>query len=247
MVAENAKNQVDTNVNVDHAELTLNTVSGGHNASINGTTDLQFVNGVANFTGDDAPQLTVPGTYTLTATEFAPDEDQGGELTPLVSSEPATSKAFTVSGFHLVFNTEPKGGSTDDPIPFDVSVEDSKNKVVEVNLQVDITFTAVSGGADATLSGTTEEDTSDGEAAFASPDAPDLDTPGTYTFTATASDDADTGDDVDAADITAGTSKTFKVVGDHLVFTTEPGSVNSGVPLVFTVSGKTPRTKWTRM
>ena len=155
------KNQVDSNDN-STVQISLNAISGGEDAELSGDETLSFVGGVATFTAPDAPAIDVPGTYTFTATELDADSS------PSPDSDPGTSNQFKVTGDHLVFTQQPVDGTVDEPVQFTVTAEDSKNKVdTKINSDfADISFTAVSGGANATLSGETAVQFTAGVASF---------------------------------------------------------------------------------
>jgi hypothetical protein len=86
-----SKGKLDTSEAAAQVQLSLETVSGGTGAQLQGTTVATFSGGVAAFTADAGPQITAEGTYKLTAVEIG-----ASELAADVSTQP-----FKVLGYHL--------------------------------------------------------------------------------------------------------------------------------------------------
>ena len=196
-------------MNSDAVDISLNKVKGGTNAELSGISTVDFVDGVAAFDASKELSVEAPGTYTLTASEV------DGENMPVESTQPGISKSFTVSGDHLVFNSQPGSvAAANDPVTFTVVVEDSKNKLVlDSDAQsVQISLNIVKPGSGAELVGSVSVDFVNGVATFSTGSGLSVDTSGSYTLTATAIGlDPDTQETGPLANIDDATSKTFLV------------------------------------
>ncbi len=117
------KKKVNKKLNAHHVQLTLTPVIAGVDGVLSDFTNVGFVAGVQTFSGDQSPFINIPGTYTLTATEVDANN------VPIATTEPVTSKPFKVSGFHVIFQQQPKTGTAGKPQPFKVAIANSKNKV----------------------------------------------------------------------------------------------------------------------
>ena len=187
--------------------LSLNVVAGGVGAVLSGTTTLPFVGGVATFSKTSGPMINVPGTYTLTATE---EDTTAGTLAPTNTTLPATTGQFGIGDLHLAIAKQPADADVLDPVPLTVRLLNGKNKLVttEDAAGVQLSFTAVTGGAGATLGGTTTATFHGGVATFPAAAAPTLDGVGTYTLTAAETAAADPATPV--------TTRSFTIAGYNI-------------------------------
>ena len=188
--------------------LTLNKVSGGFGAALSGTVTAAFVNGLATFTAAAGPMVDVAGTYTLTATE---EDATTGVLAPTNTTTPVTSNPFGLAGLHLLVKRQPADADALAAVPLTVAVVDNHGKVdtTEDTAGVQLSLTAVTGGAGATLAGTTAATFVNGLATFTAAAGPKVSGTGTFTLTAVETGAADPATQV--------TSRTFKVSGYTLV------------------------------
>ncbi|HVT83107.1 MAG TPA: hypothetical protein VHM90_20890, partial [Phycisphaerae bacterium] len=156
----------------DTSSVTISVASGPLGGSINGTTTVSAVNGVATFTGLN---FSVPGTYTLDISD--------GVLTN------ATSNSFIVNGLadHLIFAQQPGPSAAKSPIPggVTVSIVDTDGNVVIDDFSP---VTIAMNETTALLTGTTAVAAFNGIASFTNliPSSA-----GTYTLVASASGVAD--------------------------------------------------------
>jgi hypothetical protein len=211
-----ATNKVVTDATSSVA-LSLNTISGGANAILSGTTTLPFIAGVAVFSSTAGPMLDTVGAYTLTATE---EDTATGVLAPTNTTTAITTHQFSIAGLHLQIVKEPGTINVFDPIPLSVAVVDSHNKrnTSENTAQVQLTLTTVSGGEGASLQGVTTATFQSGLATFTGSTAPMLNGGGTFTLTAT-----EIGTSTPAASVV---TKSFKILPDILKPIPDPG-INS--------------------
>ena len=247
VVAYTKANRIDTSFN-GHAQLSLNVISGGQNATLGGTTMVSFVNGVATFTVAGAAQIAVPGTFTLTATALREDG-----VTAVAAVDAGTSKKFTVTGFHLVFTQQPKTGDIKAPLSFSVAVQNVKKKIqTQVSGEIAVSLNTITGvGTGATLSGDTTVVLVNGVATFTPTENDEINEPGTYTLTAVENTLPAA---VPAAEGTmhpmglvlataSATSKQFELKGYHLVILEQPDEANINGPVVFQVALKNAENK----
>ncbi len=175
-------------------------VAGSPSTAVSGNV-AAIVNGVATFS---AVQISVPGTYQLSA------NDDAGDAT-------ATSKTFSVAGDHLVFSKQPVKTSVNSPILFSVQLRDDRNRLVNSSDELAITLGAVVGGSNAVLSGATAAGLAKGVYSATNTTTPPwtVNLDGDYTITATSIS-------ADGGSVLPATSKTFTVSGDHLVILKQP-------------------------
>jgi len=150
-----------------------------------------FVNGVATFAGSEAPTIDLAGTYTLTVSPVAFSQ-QTGLFEPANSATPITTAHIKIGGDHLVYLTQPPNSDVNVDIPFKLVLENAQNKVdTTATTDLQVTMNTISGGTNAELAGTAMIPFVDGVAQFPAEAADQaqvglsIDTPGTYTFTAT--------------------------------------------------------------
>lgn len=209
--------KVDTKA-TGSVNLTLNTVSGGANATLGGGTSLAFTKGVAYFTTKTGPTVSAPGTYTLTATK---DDN----------STSVTSSQFTIAGAHLIFKKAPKSadaGAVLNPA-YQVAIVNAKGKVLtSSNDLIELTFALPNGQGQQTFSATAVKGLATFTAAAGSSDIA-LGTPGTYAVTAV--DETDANANPDDPTIASATG-TLVVNPAHLVFKKIPATAdaNEAIP-----------------
>jgi hypothetical protein len=226
----NTKNKLDTTA-TSMLQLSLNVQTGNPSTTLDGTTLVQFVNGLATFTASNGPKVGAPGKYTLTATE---EDDSLGVLGPTNLTSAITSKAFIVSGFHLVFKPQPKSTDSDAPLEFTVELVNSKNKVADSVNTGSIALTLLSTPANGgTLSTYTNPGFVQGIDEFSEGISPSIDTPGkSYTLRASALDDSGNPDPT----IASVTSTKFQISGLSIKFVKQPTEDNdAGHAIPFTV------------
>ena len=140
------QNKVDETF-TDEVQVSLNTIKATGTASFGGNTLLLFTNGVAEFTGENAPTIDTPGTYTITVTPVALNSDTQ-EFEATDDATPATSGQIKVAGDHLVFLSQPSDADVGTDIPMKIALEDSANKVdTSVTSEVKVTLNTISGGS----------------------------------------------------------------------------------------------------
>jgi hypothetical protein len=220
---ENSKNQVDKTQNGAGVQLALTPLMAGSTAVLGGVTTGNFVDGIASFTATSGPMINLAGDYTLTATD---------PTAPGVT--PAQSAKITIAGLHLIFKSQVTTANVAAPIVLTVELVDSENKLFtsENTATVQLGVKAVLGGANAVLSGTTTRIFTGGIASFTVPAGPQLDTAGTYRFTATETGVAYAG--TSPASTAPGLSAPIKVTGDMLKFLDGPpksANVNDEFPI----------------
>jgi hypothetical protein len=166
--------------------------------------------------------LTKPGFYQLQATD-------GGDTQ-------ATSAKFKIAGDKLEFLKQPANNDVNTPVPLTVELVDTSGKrVTDVTMTIVLSLTAVSGGINADLSGTTTLAFVAGLATFTATAGPLINAPGKYTLTAT-EEDYSTGALAPTNTTTAITSKAFAIGGQQLVFLKKPGVTDVNSPLAFVVA-----------
>ena len=226
VAVEGKDGQVDTGY-TGVAKVTLNVIKSQGQASFGGTTQVAFVDGVANFSGMNAPTIDTAGTYSLTVIP-------GGWQWPTAAVDGVAGdfRAVVVGGDKIVFTEEPGNAEPDAAdIPFTVELQNAQKQVdTNADGQLKISFRATSGGVNASLSGTTTVNLVDGVAMFPSAESDSDDSGlkinaiGTYIFTATELVlDDDTDLYVPSTSSNPADSAPFIVQGDHLVFTQQPG------------------------
>ena len=194
--------------------LSLNTVSGGTNAALTGTTLLAFAGGVATFTPTAGPTINVTGTYTLTATE---EDAATGTLAPTNTTAPLVSHHFSIAGLHLVFDRKPPTTDVTAPLLFAVAAENAKGKVQsDVTGGISLGFTRGTG-ATGTLSPYTDSGFVNGVDTFTATNAASFNYPGAYTLSASPIDQSGA-----AVTTTAPASAPLKILGLHIKFLEQP-------------------------
>jgi predicted nucleic acid-binding Zn-ribbon protein len=194
--------------------VTLNISGTNSSNSITGNT-AQLVDGVAVFS---SLKLATPGTYTLNAS------DDQGDVNIL-------SNSFEITGTHLVFEKDPAKAGVGGPLRYTIVLKDAKDKTVNAsNAYVQLTLNTIDGGDNAALS--VVSDILTGGIANNSDGSISINSPGTYTLTATEFSESD---DTAVDATTPATSKPFQIVADHLVFTKSPASTSEGTRLRYEV------------
>ena len=229
VTVEDSSNAVDASA-TGSIDLSLNPVKGGEGATLGGTVSATIANGVARFSGKNAPSIDVNGTYTLAA-------DQATNGSPAQS---ATSNEFTVGKDTLAFaKFPPKKVDPDAPIPFTLEALNSDKKVdTDFNDQVQITFKRLSGDVNATLGGTVLGNFVNGIATFSASNAPTISGHGRYYLTMTPVTDNGSGQLEPATNAAPIKSPPISVAKLHLVFIAQPENVNIFAPITFKVALK---------
>ncbi len=174
----------------------------------------QMVNGVAEF---PSLKLTVPDTYTLSATD-----DQNDTTT--------LSNSFKVTPLHLAFEKQPAQVSVGTPLKYVIALKNADDKVVTsdstdairvVLVPLDASTGVLSSAADIFLGGIANNS---GTPALS------IDNPGTYKLTITEiSNNA-------FVDSTTITSNSFKIIADKLAFIKPPTKVLVNSPLHYEIA-----------
>jgi hypothetical protein len=213
---ETGKGKIDTSDST--TEVTLSPIGTTSANPITGNT-ATLQNGIATFSD---LVLTKPGFYQLQAAD-------GGDAS-------SASGKFKIAGDKLFFKTPPVSGDVNTPIPVTVDIYNSKG-APDANATTDLqlSLNTISGGVGAVLSGTTTVAFSGGIAAFPPTAGLAINTPGTYTLTATEEEDSG-GVLVPTNTTTPITSKPFKVSGFHLVFLKQPTNTAVNAALTLTVA-----------
>jgi hypothetical protein len=86
--------------------------------------------GIATFTVDQGLIFKDVGTFALRVTEYSSLNEDGDPTNPVSVTNDGLSKPFQVMPDHLIFTEEPSFEFVNEPIIFQVEVEDYKNKVV---------------------------------------------------------------------------------------------------------------------
>jgi len=208
--------------------LTLNTVEGGDGAALGGTVSATLKDGVATFSGDDAPKVNVNGTYTLTADQTV----NGSSIDSIDSDE------FSVGSDTLRFSLEtPKTVDPDAPISFALEALNSEKKVdTDYDGEVEVSLNVIKGDSGTTLGGTVTGDFVDGVATFKGDDAPTIAQSGTYTLTMTPVTEDESGQLEPASNVEPITSRPIVVSKLHLQFIAQPEDTNINAPIQFKVA-----------
>jgi hypothetical protein len=224
---EDARDKIVDTENTNQVSISLN--AGGTAAVLTGNPTDPLVNGVDTQTPTSGVySVNLVGTYTLTAEEVMP----GG--TVITTTSATTSKSFDVTGNRLVFVKGPSTADAGSPVPFVLEVENNKGKVVSTENTNEISYTLDVIGSGTALGAPDVEPLVDGvdnNTAQGAGLGISIATPGKYLL-----DASEIQPDATAIDSTStATSKTFTVVGNHLVFKTQPKNENAGDPLPFVV------------
>jgi len=143
VTAYTPKNKVDTSATGD-VSVSLEVLSGGTGATLNGTTTVALTGGRADFTASDDDNVAVTGTYQLSAdlADSAGSDASAAIIPDALVAHPdpsdaflnGISKPFSLSGFQLVFKKRiPSKDDPNAPIGFTVALEDEKHKIVTVD------------------------------------------------------------------------------------------------------------------
>ena len=225
VAVENDSDVVDTSA-TGAIDLTLNTVQGGEGAKLGGTISATLKDGVATFSGGEAPKINVNGSYTLTA-----DQTVNGSSVDSVDSD-----EFSVGTDTLKFDPQPlEKIDPDAPIQFFVNAENSDKKVdTNYDGEVQISLHVIKGDSGTVLGGADTGDFVDGVATFKGDDAPTIGQPGTYTLTMTPV----TEDGEPDTNVKPVTSREFQISKLHLDFIAQPQDTNIGAGIGFKVALK---------
>ncbi len=187
-----------------------------------------FANGLITFADSTAaaPHIAAGkvGSFKLTATAVNPDGST------IASIQPAISAPVLITPYHIAFIDRPENGTAfPGHEPFTVAIEDVHN-----HIQTDPLFSILSAFTLNNLDTGTSQAASvgtppftDGEVAFKSPLGLQIQAPGRYTITASATDLNHTPSTV----VKPFTSNVFKIFSPHLVFSEKPQSIGGGFPL----------------
>jgi hypothetical protein len=224
---EDASDTVDASV-TGTIGLTLNTIKGGEGATLGGTVSATLQNGVATFTGNDAPKINAEGEYDLTA-------DLSGSSSSIDSVD---SDDFFVGSDTLRFDVQPaKTVDPGAPIQFILEAENSEKKVdTDFDGELQISLNVIKGDSGTILGDVDTGDFVDGVATFKGDDAPTIADSGTYTLTMTPVTENESGELTPESNIKPITSKEFQVSKLHLEFIAQPEDVNINAPIVFKVA-----------
>lgn len=230
VTVKTANGKLDTDATT-FAQLTLVPVDPASTATLGGTFVVPFIGGIATFGGDGGAFVDAPGKYAFTVTEV---QESLGSYINAETSTPIDTKQFQVGGYTLTFNKQPAAVDVDKRLTFAVAQVDPKKKVNKKlnSHHVQLTLNVVAGGVDAQVSAFENVGFAAGLQAFTGGQAPSIDVPGTYTFTATEVDA--NGDPITTT--APVTSKPFKVSGYHIVFLKKPGPSTAGVPIKMKVA-----------
>ena len=226
VTVEDGSGAVDTSVS-GSIDLSLNTVDGGDGATLGGMVSATLTNGVATFSGKDAPNVNADGNYTLTA-----DLPAGGGDTSVTSG---TSDEFHVGTDTIAFEQfPPKYVDPGAPIPFTVKALNSDKKVdTDFDGEIQVSLKVINGPSNTTLGGTVEADFEDGVATFDESDAPTITPAGRYYLTMTAvAEDGSSDTNIKPIKAAVNVSKL------HLDFITEPEDTDVKTPITFSVALK---------
>jgi hypothetical protein len=227
-----AGNELDPKVEVELVDAKGNLVTdypspvtldvGGADAGnpVEGNT-AEMVNGIAVFSHLRFPKT---GTYVLSASDTQADK-------------PSTPTELKISGYHLVFQTEPGKAGVGDRLNYVVELLDASDKIVYDNRDgVELTLNTVKGGQDARLS-SRGDILVYGKASNSSSPYISINSPGTYTLTARELPGAGVSESEVSATEPA-KSVEFSISADHLVFAEQPRKGKVGIALKYLVELK---------
>jgi hypothetical protein len=253
VTAYTPENKVDTDATGD-VSVSLDVLSGGTDATLNGTTTVALAGGRADFTASDDDNVAVTGTYELSANlADSTDSDARAAINPdalVAHPDPGDaflngiSKPFSLSGFQLVFIKRiPAKDDPDAPIGFTVALEDKKHKIVTVDDGNYVSVTDASqvgdGEGSAFNYNAPYAKLEDGIAVFPT-DSYGLSftTPERYAIRVEEASDisADAADDTIVTSTNGALSNIFTIEPLQLVFTEQPGTELAGDPVSFKVA-----------
>jgi hypothetical protein len=234
--ALDSKDKLDSTFS-DDVQASLNTITGGTDAVLDGTTEMSFVDGTATFSKTTGPTINVPGSYTVTLTAVDPTTSDADD-----SATAVTTKSFTVAGLHVVFSQEPVNTDINAPLVFTAEIKNAKNQLdTTAGGKLTVQLNAVGEQPDAatqraTLQGTQVVDVAAGVARFTASDDLTVNNVGEFTLSGIQETD-DSGTLVPGVATEAGTSKAFTIEGLQLVITQRPpAGVDVNAPIAFKVA-----------
>ncbi len=224
---QDSKSRTNTKINGHHVQLTLTKVKEGDGGILSDFTELGFVAGVQNFKESTAPSINVPGFYTITATEV----DANG--VPNLNTAPVTSAVFKITGYRVVFLTQPKSiQSANLPIPFKIALEDKDGHILTKvsDLKVTVESPLIPFGSVYTFKNGVIEFYAD----FEGTRPIVIDKLGTTQLTISLEDGVSVLGS-DSAHIAGAVSRVIQVLPRKLVFLQQPQTATDGGPLKFEV------------
>jgi hypothetical protein len=180
---ENFKNKVVTNESSTGVSITVQTLSGAEEATPSGGS-LLLEEGQVSFAGESGIYFNAPGKFTFTATEV---DASGAEVD---GSIPATSDEFEIRPDKLVFINQPTNARVNQPITFGIAIASGSgtNSIIpaeSANAGISVTLDTPAGNSAKVTGETTLYYSSSGNGTSLLTFTVSIDTPGTYTFTAT--------------------------------------------------------------